>query len=107
MNTEPLKRKTARVWQGLILLAGMTLVWSLSSAEEKEIPLLSSQHDHKFIFNPKGEATREPHAAETLFQGTGRNPGSAAHPNAPGRVRTDAPAQMSWPQSTVETTRAN
>ena len=93
MYPERLKKRTTRAWQGLVLLGAIILAWSLSSAQEQEIPLLSSQHDHKFIFNPRAEASREPHAGETLFQGTGRNPGSAAHPNAPGRVRLDVPAQ--------------
>ena len=93
MYPEHLKKRTTRAWQGLVLLGAIVLVWSLSSAQEQEVPLLSSQYDHKFIFNPRAEASTEPHAGEALFQGTGRNPGSAAHPNAPGRVRLDAPAQ--------------
>jgi hypothetical protein len=38
-------------------------------------------------------AAEEPNPALDVFQTDGKNPGSAAYPRAPGRVRQDAPAQ--------------
>ena len=61
--------------------------------QETERPLLASENAP----GPKKWAPAQPVEREgidpaSLFEQAGRNPGSAAHPNAPGRVRADAPA---------------
>jgi hypothetical protein len=76
----------------LALLAGVATLWPVWN-EETDRPLLSSDHapgPKKWVAPEAVE--REGLDPESLFEGAGRNPGSAAHVNAPGRVRADAPA---------------
>ena len=76
---------------GLLSMLAIAVL-HFAQTEEAEDPLLASKHDVAFIFNSR-ETPTEPNSAEMIFDEVGRNPGSASHPNAPGRVRADAPAQ--------------
>ena len=62
-------------------------------ARVQERPLLSSAHAPEDTARTAPPLRTERANSEMLFDGVGKNSGSAAHPNAPGRVRPDAPAQ--------------
>ena len=70
----------------------MVLALSPAQVQETTRPLLSSENapaPEPRVFPP----LRSEESPETRnFEAPGRNPGSAAHPMAPGRVRSDAPA---------------
>ena len=81
-------------WSGFIsaIVLATVLVWSPAQVQETVRPLLSSDHapaPEPRVFPPlRSEQSPE----DRHFDAPGRNPGSAAHPMAPGRVRSDAPA---------------
>ncbi|MCI0633284.1 MAG: hypothetical protein L0206_05115, partial [Actinobacteria bacterium] len=82
------------------LLSGGSVLLPVSN-QETEPPLLSSDNapagrdedasPGRARARPTDRSEREIDR-DPLFERAGRNPGSAAHPNAPGRVRDDAPA---------------
>ncbi len=78
----------------LVLLAlGLLVEGRRAWTRQGEKPLLASEHGVRDSLALLTETPAEPLSVRELFDGSGRNPGSAAHPNAPGRVRADAPAQ--------------
>ncbi|MCY3928250.1 MAG: hypothetical protein OXG81_08240 [Acidobacteria bacterium] len=81
-------------WSGFMaaIVVGAVLVWSPAQVQETTRPLLSSGNapaPEERVFPP---LRPEDDLDTELFETPGRNPGSAAHPMAPGRVRSDAPA---------------
>ncbi len=81
-------------WSGFIaaVVVAAVLVWSPALVQETTRPLLSSGNapaPEERVFPP---LRSEENPATRRFETPGRNPGSAAHPLAPGRVRSDAPA---------------
>jgi hypothetical protein len=80
---------------GLLGLFGLGILVAedRGRSTETDRPLLASEHGVRDTLATLTGSPPEAPSVRELFDGTGRNPGSAAHPNAPGRVRTDAPAQ--------------
>ena len=91
-----MKSRSPRPLSGLIPIA-LGLVASVlfvqpAWPQEAQAPVLSSDNapaPPSRDFPPLRPGKSD---AEAVFDGTGRNPGSGAHPFAPGRVRQDAPA---------------
>ncbi len=82
-------RMTAMVLPLALIALGLRLAW----VQENEKPLLSKRYNRSMPEAPPPDPIPGRNSAEIIFDETGKNPGSAAHPNAPGRVRMDAPAQ--------------
>jgi hypothetical protein len=90
VTAEPRSRRRALAL-GIALAAGAATLAVRN--QETERPLLASENaPGPKKWTPAQPVEREGIATESLFEATGKNPGSAAHPNAPGRVRPDAPA---------------
>ena len=75
-----------------IVLALFVIIGLFARVQQSEEPLLDSKHGRPLLIGSR-RPTGPPNSAEAIFDTVGKNPGSAAHPNAPGRVRPDAPAQ--------------
>jgi hypothetical protein len=92
MSVRPRRRRPQPAAIALALAAGALLLRPVSN-QETERPLLASENaPGPKVWAPAQPSRREGTDPATLFEAGGRNPGSAAHVNAPGRVRDDAPA---------------